>query len=150
MSVIRNILIIFPPFAVIEGLNNLAVREVHSAAELGGGRIYSAGNMKIAGLNVIVLGIEAVGFIIVQILLDHLILKPQLIDHLMPKKSPPPPGGGRDEDVEEEDRRVAIGAINRENSTVLIKSMTKLYSGGKYAVKGVSLGIPMGQCFACP
>jgi len=147
LNVIRYCLVIFPPFAVIEGLNNLAVREQHSSTELGGGRMYSPGDMKITGLNLIVLGAEAALLILVQILLDYLLLKPQLLDQILPKKVPPPPGEGRDDDVEEEDRLVADGTINENNSTVLLKDMTKVYSGGKYAVKGVSLGIPMGQCF---
>lgn len=147
LNVIRYCMIIFPPFAVIEGLNNLAVREQFSASELGGNSVYSPGDMKITGLNITVLGIEAVGFIIFQIFLDYLLLNAQLLDFVMPKKTPPAPGQGRDDDVEEEDRLVANGTINQNNSTVLLKQMTKCYSGGKYAVKGVSLGIPMGQCF---
>jgi ATP-binding cassette, subfamily A (ABC1), member 3 len=147
MGTIRYFLIIFPPFAVIEGLNNLAVLEQYSAIELGGSNSYSPTDMKIAGLNLIVLGVEAVVFIAIQIAADYVLMKPQLLSRLMPSRAPPALGGGRDEDVQEEDRLVASGAINKHNSTVLLQDMTKVYSGGKYAVKGVSLGIPMGQCF---
>jgi ABC-type branched-subunit amino acid transport system ATPase component len=34
-----------------------------------------------------------------------------------------------------------------ESSTILVKDFKKIYSTGKYAVKGVSIGIPNGECF---
>lgn len=153
MNVIRNILMIFPPFAVVEGLNNLAVMEQHAAAELGGGRTYSPGDMKVAGLNLWVLGVEAAVLIIVQIVLDYALLKPQLLSTLLRTLhlSPPPPASseseGRDEDVLAEDRDVAAGVISPDNCTVLLRDITKTYPGGKRAVRGVSLGVPLGQCF---
>ena len=147
LSIIRYCIVIVPPLATVEGLNNLALREQYSTLELGDGEMYEPDHMKIAGYNLIILGIESVLFISIRIAIDHLLLKPNLCDCILPKKPPPPPGTGRDEDVEEEDRGVSSGEINENNNNVLLKELTKVYSGGKYAVKGVSLGIPSGECF---
>jgi ABC-type multidrug transport system ATPase subunit len=51
-----------------------------------------------------------------------------------------------DEDVIEETNRVMSGKAH-EDSVILLNNMKKIYPGGKYAVKGVSLGIPNGECF---
>ena len=37
--------------------------------------------------------------------------------------------------------------VANESSTILVKDLKKMYPGGKYAVRGVSLGIPNGECF---
>jgi ABC-type multidrug transport system ATPase subunit len=44
-----------------------------------------------------------------------------------------------------EEERVRNGGA--EDSTILVKDLKKVYPGGKYAVRGVSLGIPNGECF---
>ena len=51
----------------------------------------------------------------------------------------------RDEDVLAEEERVRSG--NASDSTILVKDLKKQYATGKYAVKGLSLGIPNGECF---
>eukprot|EP01036_Dinobryon_divergens_P039319 gene39319-51817_t len=51
----------------------------------------------------------------------------------------------RDEDVLEEERRVAAGETG--DAPVVIRDVKKVYPGGKYAVRGVSLAIPNGECF---
>ena len=52
----------------------------------------------------------------------------------------------RDEDVIAEEERVRSGAAD-ESSVILVKDVKKMYRGGKYAVRGVSIGIPNGECF---
>merc|ERR1711871_1847937 len=36
---------------------------------------------------------------------------------------------------------------NKDNSVILVEDLKKMYRGGKFAVRGVSLGIPNGECF---
>ena len=52
-----------------------------------------------------------------------------------------------DEDVVQETERLFSNEEECANSVVLLKDMKKMYYTGKYAVKGVSLGIPNGECF---
>jgi hypothetical protein len=49
-------------------------------------------------------------------------------------------------DVLAEEDRVRTGAAD-DDSVILVKDMKKVYPGGKFAVRGVSLGIPNGECF---
>ena len=37
----------------------------------------------------------------------------------------------------------SVGTVH----TILVKDLKKMYPGGKYAVRGVSIGIPNGECF---
>ncbi len=61
---------------------------------------------------------------------------------------PPSDNSLKDEDViAEEQRLLDPNSGAAESSTILVKDMKKVYPGGKYAVKGVSLGIPNGECF---
>ena len=45
-----------------------------------------------------------------------------------------------------EEQRVASGALT-DSSVILVNNLKKMFPGGKYAVKGVSVGIPNGECF---
>ena len=49
-------------------------------------------------------------------------------------------------DVLAEEERVRSGAAT-ETSVILVNDIKKVYPSGKYAVKGLSLGIPNGECF---
>lgn len=40
-----------------------------------------------------------------------------------------------------------LGDDLKSKSTIFVKDIKKLYPGGKFAVKGVSLSIPIGECF---
>ena len=55
----------------------------------------------------------------------------------------------RDEDVLKEEERVNAldESLGKDKTSILIKNVKHVYPGGKYAVKGISLGIPNGECF---
>ena len=40
-----------------------------------------------------------------------------------------------------------MSTIDVNNATIVVKDVKKVYPGGKYAVKGVSVAIPNGECF---
>lgn len=50
-----------------------------------------------------------------------------------------------DEDVEIEMMRVQNGEAN--SDTIVLDNLKKQYPNGKVALKGLSLGIPGGECF---
>ena len=93
------------------------------------------------------MGVEAVAFFLGTLLLEYMIRRPALAKLLggAPLSAAPEAGAVRDEDVRKEEARVADGAADAD--AVLLKAMTKTYKGGKRAVRGVSLGIPNGECF---
>ena len=93
------------------------------------------------------MGIEAVAFFLATLLLEYMIRRPALAKLLggAPLSAAPEAGAVRDEDVRKEEARVADGAADAD--AVLLKGMTKTYKGRKRAVRGVSLGIPNGECF---
>merc|ERR1711871_518549 len=53
----------------------------------------------------------------------------------------------KDEDVTEQEQEVLSGTVNKDNSVILVEGLKKMYAGGKFAVKGITLGIPNGECF---
>mmetsp|Transcript_5406 Transcript_5406/g.5529 ORF Transcript_5406/g.5529 Transcript_5406/m.5529 type:complete len:1838 (-) Transcript_5406:556-6069(-) len=144
---LRVLFCFFPPFALGEGLLNLALIDFLSSSELGGSKTYNAFDWKITGLNLVMLVVVGIGYFILTIIIDYLLARgtiQQIITKLtvqIPEDHTP-----RDEDVQHEDQRVLSGEASRDSSIVL-NDVKKIYSTGKYAVKGVSLGIPNGECF---
>ena len=144
---IRYLFNIFPPFALGEALNNLSLIDTWSIDELSGGQTYSVTDLNIAGLNLIFLGFESVLYISIAILVEYLSTRPSLQVFFNVNFLPSVDTSGlRDEDVRAEEERVKSGAADA-SSTILVNDFKKVYPGGKYAVKGVSLGIPNGECF---
>jgi hypothetical protein len=59
---------------------------------------------------------------------------------------PPVDASLKDDDVKAEEVRCADPS-NDASSTIIMKDAKKMYPGGKYAVRGMSIGIPNGECF---
>ena len=59
---------------------------------------------------------------------------------------PPSEADEKDEDVRAEERRVAAG-LETAGDTIVLQDVHKTYGDGKRAVRGLSLGIPNGECF---
>jgi len=142
---IRYIFCLFPPYALADGLNNLATITVWSYSELEGGKLYKPGDSKIAGLPIAFMAWESIVYLAIVILIEYL-GSLQSFQCIAGQSFPPTDQTVRDADVLAEEQRVMSGAAD-ENSTILVKDIKKIYPGGKYAVKGVSLGIPNGECF---
>ena len=100
----------------------------------------------IAGLPIIFMGFETFVYLLLVIIYDYITANSPIETMCISKNSLPPIPEVRDEDVIAEEQRVLSGAADG-NSTILVKDIKKMYAGGKYAVKGVSLGIPNGECF---
>jgi len=141
---LRYFLALFPPFAFGEGIQNMALIDLFSLIELQGSNKYKPLDWKIAGMNLCFLGWETVVYLLAVIALEYALAMPSfqalftrsrnIEDHTL-----------RDEDVLAEEKRVAAGDTS--DSTIVVKGLKKVYTGGKFAVKGVSLAIPNGECF---
>jgi len=136
-----------PTYAYIGALHNMAGIKIYSVSELGGTNEYQLSDFKITGFGLAFMGWETVFFMTIVIVYEYLSTIPRIKEIVMGSTSLPPPDKSlRDTDVLEEENRVMTDAAN-ESSTILVKDLKKMYPGGKYAVRGVSLGIPNGECF---
>jgi ABC-type multidrug transport system ATPase subunit len=147
LNYIRYFFCLSPSFALGEGLTNMAVIEFLGYSELGGGESYTPYDLKIAGLNMIMMAATSVAYFLTACILDYASTS-ALLQSLKFGKTPPLPEDTnlRDEDVIAEDMRVQTEDAQK-NSSILLNDVKKVYGNGKYAVKGVSLGIPNGECF---
>jgi ATP-binding cassette, subfamily A (ABC1), member 3 len=146
---LRYLFAIFPPFALGDCLQNLTLRDSISIIELEGGEVYSVHDWKISGLSITFLAWESVAYIGLTILYEYLKALPWfqgIVSLVKASDLPPANDSVKDEDVLAEEKRVLLPET-AENSTILVKDLKKMYPGGKYAVRGVSLGIPNGECF---
>lgn len=169
-STIRYIFMLFPAFAVGEGLHNLALIDVYSNFELDGGALYNVYDWEIVGMSITFLAIQSVVFLGSTILYEYLSAQPA-IQQLFDMHTSLPTidvSDLKDSDVLEEER--AVLANEKEDSTILVKDFKKIFppnhtklckkaqydsngvlldtnNYGKYAVRGLSVGIPNGECF---
>lgn len=146
VNTLRYIFVLFPPCALGEGMNNLALREFYSDLELGGNQQYHVMDWNICGLNILVLGIESVVFIVATIVISFVSSLPQ-VRNILESTENMPEGEGKDDDVTREEEIVESGEGPASSAAVLLQNVKKRYSTGNCAVKGVSLAIPHGECF---
>jgi ATP-binding cassette subfamily A (ABC1) protein 3 len=147
VSTIRYVLMVLPPFALGDSLHAMTLINTFSFSELGAGAVYKPIDMKIAGAGLVFLGFESVLYLIMAMLIEYGSTVPSLQSIFSTMKIPPINTTGlKDDDVLAEEERVKSGAAT-DSSVILVDDFKKVYPGGKYAVKGVSLGIPNGECF---
>jgi ATP-binding cassette subfamily A (ABC1) protein 3 len=146
LHVIRYLLALFPPYALADGLHNLAGRIVWSGFELGSDT-YEPTDWRITGLPLAFMGAETVVYLAIVIAIEYVRLIPSVSSYFTAPATLPPNTVPMDEDVVTEEQNIAAVDPATTNMRVLIKDAKKMYPGGKYAVRGVSLGIPNGQCF---
>jgi ABC-type multidrug transport system fused ATPase/permease subunit len=133
-----------PSYAMSSSLINVVFIDL---ASLNDGKDYSVWDLPIAGYGVLYMAIETVVFFGLTLLLEYLIRRPAVAKLLggAPLSAAADKNAVKDEDVGKEEARVAAGEA--EADAVVLKDMTKVYKGGKFAVRGISLGIPNGECF---
>jgi ATP-binding cassette, subfamily A (ABC1), member 3 len=148
LNYLRILFCFFPPFAIADGLLNLAVIDFFSFIELGGTRKYSPFDWNITGLNLVMLVVIGLSYFILTVVIDYLLARGIIQQYFVRTAQVPvvEDQTERDEDVQAEEIRVSSG-IATQDSSILLTDVKKVYSTGKYAVKGVSLGIPIGECF---
>lgn len=145
MRVVRYFFALFPPFALGDGLQSMALIETLSFLELEGGKTYSPLDWNITGLNLTFLAWETVVYLGGTILFEYVREIPFFQNWFVLSVLPPVDASLKDEDVIAEEMRVASGAAD--DCSIVVKDFKKIYPGGKYAVKGLSLGISTGECF---
>ena len=141
-----------PAYAVGNGLLNVVFVDMFSMLD---NKQYTPYSKKIAGWSIIYMSMETVGFMVLTLLLEYLIRRPTVAKLLggAPLSAAMDTSVEKDADVLKEEARVhletaaAADAGEKEEDVVIIKDMTKVYPGGKFAVRGISLGIPNGECF---
>jgi len=148
LRVIRYIFCLFPAFALGDGLYNLGLRDLYTLTERGSTNTYQPFDWEITGANICFLSWTSVFYLALTVFIEYAGMNQSI--HRLFKVSIPPEGQNmRDEDVLEEEARVH--ALDESNSTektsILIKDFKHVYPGGKFAVKGISLGILNGECF---
>ena len=145
LSVVRYIFAIFPPFALGDGLQSLSLLQLLSFLELPGGQVYKPLDWNITGMNLTFLAWETVVYLLATIAYEYFSEIPLLQNLFQSSVLPPTDDSLKDDDVLAEELRVASGAAD--DNSIVVKDFKKIYPGGKYAVKGMSLAIPTGECF---
>jgi ATP-binding cassette, subfamily A (ABC1), member 3 len=145
LSTVRYIFAIFPPFALGDGLQSLSLIQLLSFLELPGGQIYRPLDWNITGMNLVFLAWETVVYLSLTIAYEYFSEIPLLQNLFRSAVLPPTDNTLKDDDVLAEELRVASGAAD--DNSIVVKDFKKIYPGGKYAVKGMSLAIPTGECF---
>mmetsp|Transcript_331 Transcript_331/g.689 ORF Transcript_331/g.689 Transcript_331/m.689 type:complete len:1928 (+) Transcript_331:176-5959(+) len=109
---------------------------------------------KIAGDDIKYLLIEAFGYTLLAIIIEYVNATPLLFSWITQciYRTPPVAEFEEDSDVKEEEERVAEAATLMRSGgscqdAIMVDGLTKVYPGGKFAVKGLSIGIPYGTCF---
>lgn len=147
-SYVQYLLCVFPPFALADGLHNMALITVWGNIEKGGGA-YKVTDWRITGLHMMMMGWETFVYLTATILIDLIGSLPGVQKMLECRQGPLPEVNEalKDEDVIEQEELVRSGAVNADNSVILVEGLKKMYAGSKFAVKGITLGIPNGECF---
>jgi len=145
---VQYFLCIFPPFALADGLHNMALITVWGNYEKGG-EAYKVTDWRITGLHMMMMGWETFIYLGATIAIDFVGSMPAVQKYLDIFNGPLPPVNQelKDEDVLDQEQEVLSGAVNADNSVILVEGLKKMYAGGKFAVKGITLGIPNGECF---
>lgn len=149
-TALRYLFSLFPAFAFSDGMTNLALRSLLSLLELKDSGKYTALDMDITGVSIVFMAWETVVYLLIVILIEYLTLDPSFKAFQMRMTKtiiPPDDYNVRDEDVIAEEQRLLNQDELKESSSVFIKDFKKVYPGGKYAVRGLSIAIPKGECF---
>lgn len=158
---------LFPTFCFGHGLLNINSNFFLTRIELSrtdpdaewDGKLLDASDEVIAGLDIKFLIVEAFAYTSLCIIIEYINATPMLFSWITQCiwKTPPVAEFDEDSDVKEEEERVRVNANGMSqglglsdtgcNDAIMVDQLTKVYPGGKFAVKGVSIGIPFGSCF---
>jgi ABC-type multidrug transport system ATPase subunit len=153
---------VFPGFCLGHGLlqvfiNNNEVTAAMTAGMFGGGDTEDPTmfDWDIAGKDLLYLYMSAVFYTLCVLMHDFLASYPALdkkLHEMLPGSSDQIEAVQEaasqiefDEDVSAEAERVASGRAD--GDVVKLHNLQKVYAGGKVAVKNISVGIPLGECF---
>ena len=100
---------------------------------------------------------EAILYLLLTIALEYFFATPSLFSWFANAiyRVPPTNFNDIDSDVHEENESVSVKADRMSSEhhgapgtdAILVDGLTKVFAGGKFAVKGVSLAVPFGECF---
>lgn len=152
MDTMRYFFLLSPLCCVGDAVNNIALRSTWGMLELGPGQEYAVFDLEITGLSIIYLCAETVVYLSMTIGLEYVLGLP-VYQAWMNKYFIKVPDastvtkGVKDADVLIEEERIQNNRGKLEDTIVVDGVQKVYYNGQKHAVKGVSLGIPNGECF---
>ena len=161
---LMNFYRLFPTFCFGHGLLNINSNFFLTPMELSrtdpdaewDGKLLDAGDDVIAGKDMNWLLVEAFAFTFLAIIIEYVNATPMLFTWITQCiwKTPPVAEFEEDSDVKAEEDRVRLNAngmrsgapsLGNSEDAIMVDKLTKVYPGGKFAVKGLSIGIPYGR-----
>ena len=172
LGTLRYIMCLSPLCAIGDAVHNIALIDTLSLVELAPGHTYKILDYNIAGFGLMMLAWESVAYIALTIGIEYVIGLPIYQKFLnkfwikLPEEPPRrivedphqridytsvPTAGAwsdmKDPDVKAEEARIANEG-DKHTDTIIVEGVHKVYyKGNKHAVKGVTIGIPNGECF---
>lgn len=140
---IRYFFCLFPPYALGDALNNMTLIQILSLSELQGGQQYNVHDWKISQMNLMMLAWESFAYLALTIIYEYIHIMPMFQQTI--SNIPITDNSLKDVDVIEQEKVIEDGQVT--DSTIYVQDVKKVYPGGKFAVRGVSIGIPRGECF---
>ena len=148
---------VFPGYSLGNALLNLSLLSVlpslkvrcaaaHGESLAGILKSYDPFDFEVTGRNILYLAIFGLLYYTAVMLIDVILSSPRIRRHCTRKERVMRNFKEQtDSDVLAETARVEGGRASAE--AIIINDLWKVYPGGKPAVRGMSLGIPVGQCF---
>jgi len=157
LGIWRPILLLFPSYCLFDGLSCILLKTRFEDGELSPGETYGMFDWNLTGAPITFLVIDFILAISLLLFCEYDVksyifnlIKPgsHLIKHTEEEANAA--ATMKDEDVKEHEQLVKN--LNRDvmtskNGAILLKNIHKKYENGKYAVRGMSLEIPRGECF---
>ena len=108
-------------------------------------QVYKPFSLDVAGWPLLYMGLEALFYFALAIVIDIFLSYPSLRQKLGKDKDVEDKEYQEDEDVQAEADRVARGAADGES--IVVKNLRKVYGGKKVAIRNLNFGIPEGNVF---
>jgi ATP-binding cassette, subfamily A (ABC1), member 3 len=153
-AALRYVFRLIPGYALGNGLMQLSVLAELPFLENDCGRMpwyvaveqkFTPWSLEAAGWSLLYMGVESVVYFILAIAIDVGLSYPWIRARLFPDKDRPEKPFDDDSDVTAEAERVRRGQTK--GDVVVINRLRKVYGGAKPAVRGLSFGLPPGDCF---
>jgi hypothetical protein len=140
---------LFPPFGLGWGLLKVTIPCLGSTDPMCvlKPKAEVLGEWDVTGLTIFYLYAQSVVYLAVAIGIDVLQSYPAVWGAFFGVTDPVDPVFQEDDDVLAEAHRVRSGASNSAGDLIQLDGLRKVYRGGKVAVRGLSYGIPAGECF---
>lgn len=147
-----NFFRLFPPYNVGEGLVNLSGQALQNIFT---GSKVSYLSWEVTGRSIIFMFVQAIGYFSIVLMTESTFIRQigYSLDNFRIQLSKPPPPLRVPEDADVQVERERLADLSPDSYALLLRDLTKTYPSGilcgqvKHAVRGVSLGCPVGETF---